>query len=299
MSETTDNFAAAFDELAAQGDNPAPKPADPPIAGDPPAPAAPAEPVAADPVVADPPAPADPVAADPVASVDPPAPAPAPAPVPEPAKPSEDIRQLADLLREQRAPAPAPTPAPAPAAAPEILTAEDKEFLTTYEKDWGDVSRGEALKRRVENSGLVDYVFKEFAKEFLPVREALIALSQRTHRTDLRAEIPDYDSISQEKIVDWVGTQPAYLQTAYNHVIANGTKEEVKHLIDTFKTATGVVQGTPTLSTAPAKRDTELPPAAKQAAASLAPVSSKRSAVIQGVDPSDYDGAFAEFAAKL
>ena len=295
MSETTDNFAAAFDELAAQGDTPAPKPADPPVAVDQPAPAALVEPVAADPVVVDPPAPAEPVAADPAAPADPPA----PTPMSEPAKPSEDIRQLADLLREQRAPAPVPTPEPAPAAAPEILTAEDKEFLTTYEKDWGDVSRGEALKRRVENSGLLEYVFNEFAKEFLPVRNALIALSQRTHRTDLRAEIPDYDSISQEKVVDWVGTQPAYLQTAYNHVIANGTKEEVKHLIDAFKAATGVVQGTPTPPTAPAKRDTELPPAAKQAAASLAPVSSKRSAVIQGVDPSDYDGAFAEFAAKL
>ena len=295
MSETTDNFAAAFDELAAQGDNPAPKPADPPIAVDPPAPAAPAEPVVADPVAADPVAADPPAPADPVAPADPPA----PTPMPEPAKPSEDIRQLADLLREQRAPPPAPTPEPVPAVAPEILTAEDKEFLTTYEKDWGDVSRGEALKRRVEYSQVVDYVFKEFAKEFLPVRESLIALSQRTHRTDLRAEIPDYDSISQEKVVDWVGTQPAYLQTAYNHVIASGTKEEVKHLIGAFKAATGVVQGTPTPPTAPAKRDTELPPAAKQAAASLAPVSSKRSAVIQGVDPSDYDGAFAEFAAKL
>ena len=123
----------------------------------------------------------------------------------------------------------------------------------------------------------------------------LFRSSERTHLNDLHTSINDYDDV-RDKVINWVGRQPAYLQAAYNHVIKQGTVDEVADLVNRYKLETGA----PTRA-APASRktETELPTATKQAAAALAPVSSKRSAVIAGQDPNDFESAFASFADKL
>lgn len=187
----------------------------------------------------------------------------------------------------------------APKAAPKadeppLYTKEEEELLKTYETDWPDVSRAEALRRRSEYRQLVGYVFQEVAREFKPIMEAVEVLSQRTHLSDLQSTVTDYEDV-RDKVISWVGTQPPYLQAAYKHVINSGTVEEVADLIDRYKREAGPVQ-----KPAPApKKEAELPTATKQAAAALAPVSSKRSAVVQAADPSDFEAAFASFADKL
>ncbi len=281
-----DDFSAAFAELTLPGEKPAP---DTPAAEEAPAVEPVAEITAAEPA-------AEPVAetavapvVEPVAEVAPPVVAPAPVP------PTDAVLDRLDAIAKKL---PEPV-APAPAPAPEIFTPEEKTALTQYEADYPDVARGESIKRRGEYMQLTNYMFEEFAKHLKPLMEQVQVLSEKTHFADLRTEIPDYDQVSREKIVDWVATQPAYLQVAYNHVIQNGDTSEVKDLLTRYRQATGVVPGASAPPTAPAKKDTELPSATKQAVASLAPVSSKRSAVTANIASDDFEGAFATFAAKL
>jgi hypothetical protein len=212
------------------------------------------------------------------------------------------LARLLELLDQKSAQSAAPPPPQETyqaAPEPEIYSEEDKQFLAEYEKDWPDVAKAEALRRRSEYRDLVKYVFNEVANELRPLSEMVRSMSERTHLDDLYTNVGDYDQV-RDKVVDWVGTQPPYLQAAYNHVIQNGTVDEVVDLINRYRQATGdslTQQAAP--QAAPRKVDTELPSATKQAAASLAPVSSKRSAVIQADDPNDFESAFASFAGKL
>jgi hypothetical protein len=89
------------------------------------------------------------------------------------------------------------------------------------------------------------------------------------------------------------------LQAAYKHVINSGTVDEVVDLINRWRTETGTPLQPQAQPAPAAKKATELPAAAKQAVAALAPVSSKRSSVPQTVDEGDFDSAFAAFAGKM
>lgn len=211
----------------------------------------------------------------------------------------EDIlSRFAELVKGNQ-PQAAPQPPPQQAyqqqqpEQPQYYSPEDIEILKKYEEEWPDVAKAEALRRSAEYKQLVGYVFQEVAKEFSPVVEQLQSLATRTHLTDLQSTVPDYADV-REKVIDWAQNQPPYLRAAYNHVIQHGTVDEVSDLITRFRTETQVATPAPSQPRKP--RTPDLPPAAKQAAAALAPVSSKRSAVIQGVDSADFDSAFETFA---
>jgi hypothetical protein len=272
-----DEFTAAFARFGADatGDTPPQEPIEEEIPAEPaPAEEPPAEPVPAEPVPEEP-APEEPAPEE-------------PAP-----KESDDdvIKRLADMLAKQQTPEPQPEPDPTPAPEPELFSAEEKSFLDTYEKEWPDVAKAEALRRRAEYRDLASYMFAEVAKVVQPMRQVLDELATRTHLTDLRSTVEDYDNV-RDKVVDWVQKQPEYLRPAYEYVIDKGSPEEVADLVARYKRETGVSQ--PITKTP--KKESELPPATKQAVESLAPVGSKRSAIVQGVDPNDFEGAFAEFA---
>ncbi len=288
MSETVndDNFAAAFERLAALGDKPIPDepvtpdpaPVEEPKAEEPP----PEEPKAEEPPVETPTA-EEPLAEEPKAE-EPKAEEP-----PKPSAADEVLNRLADLVKDRPAPAAAPTPEP----EPELYSAEEKALLAKYEEEWPDVARAETLRRKGEYRELVGYMFREVAGPLGPLLERVDALAQRTHLSDLQTRVSGYEDI-RDKVVDWVETQPAYLKAAYTQVVNQGTVDEVADLIDRWRKETGVaVTPPPRAPAAPARKaEAELPPAAKQAAAALAPVSSKRSAVVAGVDPEDFDSAF-------
>lgn len=230
--------------------------------------------------------------------------APAEAPKAEAPKPETDpvLERLAQLVKEQPA-APAAPATQAPAAPAEqarpLYTEDEVAYLQNYQKEWPDVHRAEALIRRGEHTQLLNYVFNELAKEIRPLMETVQVLSQRTFLGDLTQKVEDYDTV-RDQVIDWVGTQPAYLQAAYNHVIENGSVDEIADLIGRYKREVGA-SAAPAAGAAPApkKVDTELPPATKQAAAALAPVSSKRTVVPQAVDPTDFEAAFSAFASKM
>ena len=175
---------------------------------------------------------------------------------------------------------------------PALLTSEEISILNAYAKEYPDVARGESLRRKVEYTALVKHVFAEITKELGPMRDMVQELTTRTHLADLQTAAPDYETL-RDPVIAWVEKQPAYLQTAYKHVIEHGTKDEVIDLIGRYKAATGAPV---TPAPKPAKQGTELPAATKKAVAALAPVSSKRSVIDNTPSPDDFDGAFERFA---
>jgi hypothetical protein len=216
---------------------------------------------------------------------------------PAQAKLSDDelLDRFARIVKEKEPPAAETHQVPPDQQQQSYYNDEEVKFLQEFEKEWPDIARADALKRRAEYRDVVGYVFQEVAKEFMPIMDMVRTLSERTHLNDLHATVNDYDDV-RDKVIDWVGKQPAYLQAAYNHVIKQGTVDEVADLIDRYRQASGA-----STRAAPATKrsETELPTATKQAAAALAPVSSKRSAVIAGQDPNDFESAFSSFAEKL
>jgi hypothetical protein len=218
--------------------------------------------------------------------------------------PDEDLlNRLGSLLAkakvpQNKEPEPAPQPAPQQAAQPEEITLSEAEIkaIEDAEKDWPDVVRAVRAESEFKLKRTMDHIFKEVAKELRPLMQTVQTLAHRTHLQELQSKVPDYDSVG-DKVISWVDKQPAYLQAAYKHVIQQGTAEEVADLITRYKAETGNRAPAPAPVT---KKKAELPTATKQAAAALAPVSTKRTAPVSGgVDPSDFDGAFAAFADKV
>jgi hypothetical protein len=219
---------------------------------------------------------------------------------PEPEENDELLRRLASLVK--RAPDPEPQMALEPQMAPEpvadVYTPEEQKLLQEYEKDWPDVAKAEALRRRAEYQQLVGYVFQEVAKVLQPQMETLRTISEQTHLQQLQQTVSDYDDI-RDRVIDWANNQPTYLQAAYQRVIQQGTVDEVSDLIDRYRRETGSSPTTRAKPVPAVRKEAELPTVAKQAAQSLAPVSSKRSAVAAGDDPNDFESAFETFASKF
>lgn len=204
------------------------------------------------------------------------------------------LEELLDKTRaaEPKAAEPPPTPAaPAPPVNP--YTPEEQTFLAEYEKDWRDVSKAEALKRRTEYNDLVQYVFNEVAAVLRPMTQDLQVVLQERQKAQVLGAVPEYGTL-QESIIVWVGAQPAYLRDAYQRVIQGGNSDEIADLVERYKKDT---PGSVVVDSSK-QQATELPPPAKKAAQALAPVSSKRSSVVAAEpDKNDFDGAFAKFAA--
>lgn len=202
----------------------------------------------------------------------------------------EILARLSKMIKDKpaaEAPA-AEVPATDAPVEAEIYSDDEKAFLTDYEKEWSEVSRAESLKRRSEYRMILNHVFKNVAEYLKPWVDSVDALAERSFVTDLKTQVGDFEDV-REDVIKWVGSQPAYLQNGMNEVIKTGTVEEIGDLIERYKKDKGiVVKPTPT----PSKKDTQLSDAAKQAADSLAPVSSKRSVIEDQDDPSNFDAAW-------
>lgn len=225
-------------------------------------------------------------------------PAAKPAPKAEEQGGDDVLERLRGLLEQT----PAKKEEPAPKVEePQIFSEEEQKFLSDYDKEWPDVAKAEALKRRGEYTQLVGHIFREVHKQYAPLLQMVETLAAKAQYSELKETVPDYNDDEVDKIQAWVKEQPDYLQDAYNSVITSGTPKQVADLISRYRTATGTAgqqpQGGKPAPVPPKKKEQELPASAKQAAASLAPVGSKRSAVVSGtVDPEDFSGAFDTFA---
>lgn len=232
-----------------------------------------------------------------------------------PAKPAQQqsgedpLKRLADLIEGRQQQTQQPTqPQQRVEAPPPIFTPDEVAALTTFQKEWPDVAQAQALMIRAAVHHATAHIFAEIGRNIGPKLALLDNLADYTTEQQLTQTIPDYNDV-YGKVVEWAKNQPAYLQAAYNHVIEHGSVDEVQDLIDRYRRDAGAVQsqagaggGTqqqrqPATPSVPAKKPAaELSNAAKQAAERLAPISTKRTAVVQATDPLDFDGAFAEAA---
>jgi hypothetical protein len=321
MVEATDtpsnsDFSAAFDALAAlptdspqldvtkaldTPDTPTPAPA--PVEASTPAPApveapatTPAPPAGVENAPATPPAP-------PAGVENAPAPPPVEATIPAPppvdtgTKISDEdlLRRFTEIARTTAPPAPAAPATPAAPAAPaQLYSPEEQTLISKFKEDWPDVAAAQEIIRRGEYIQLLNYIQGEFQKALSPLQESVGSVSERSHLADLEALVPDYADV-RNKVIDWAGKQPSYLQASYNHVIQNGTAAEVADMISRYKAETGAVTAAP----APARTTPSLPEATRQAAAALAPVGTIRSQLAVHEDPEDFEGAFSKFAQEL
>ena len=231
-------------------------------------------------------------------------------PVEEPAKTATDediLARFAELVESRRAqepPHPQPQyqqPQPQPQPQPrELFSPEEKTTLATFEKDWPDVAKAVAIRERAFAQQLVGYVFSEVASTIRPLFGQVGTLAERTQVEEIQAREPEYAQL-RDHVINWIDQQPAYLKPSYEYVRDHGTADEVADLIQRFKQANGLGQrqAAPQQRTPPVPEEQPLPPAARRAVAALAPVNSKRSVVIQGNDPADFDSAFENFAKGL
>ena len=209
----------------------------------------------------------------------------------------EVLRRFTDAM-QRVAPQPQQTQQTQQAPQPQLFDQDEMKFLNQYITDWPDIARAQQLQSRALRADITAQVYREFAEVVGPKLQLIDALAERAQLSELRRAVPDYPVV-RDKVVAWVEEQPPYLRAAFNHVIQQGTEEEVVDLIDRYKQATGTVQATAAPAPAPVPAPaTELSPAAKQAAARLAPVGSKRTATAAPASPETFDDAFAMFAAK-
>jgi hypothetical protein len=131
-----------------------------------------------------------------------------------------------------------------------------------------------------------------------PLAESYSTFETRTLREEVLKAHADYDAI-YPKLEGWIAKQPAYLTAAYQRVYTDGNAQEVIDLVERYKTANGVGAQVPGTTTPKPGQKPASDENKANAAASLAPVSGKRTTPTPtGDDPNDFDGAFAEAAAQ-
>lgn len=225
-----------------------------------------------------------------------------PAAAPAPAD-SDSVTRLADMLAERMQPQQTAPQQTQPQTAPRQPTAEDfyseeeRATIAAYEKEWPDVARVEAIRRRGEYNMLATHIFGEFAKEMKPIIALMTELAARQQYADLKTLEPEYDELS-DKVATWVDEMPnGILKNAYTAAITQGSAEDMQQLFDAYRKSTGATAPAPAGGTKPVapKQVTELPPQTKQAVTALAPVSTRRSAQ-PAATPENFEDAFAVFA---
>jgi hypothetical protein len=181
-----------------------------------------------------------------------------------------------------------------------LFTAEEDAKIEHFRKEWPEVAEAFDLQARALAQSVLKYAFEQIGGVVNPMRETLDILATRTHYGDLKDKVGEYTPAERQEIIDWVDQQPTYLQAAMKSVIDGGTAEEVADLVGRYRKETGKQPaGAQDDPPGPSGGDVELSDEAKKAAAALAPVSTKRTAVQGSDDKSDYNGAFAKFADEL
>ncbi len=188
------------------------------------------------------------------------------------------------------------------------FTDEEKTFLADYEKEWGDVSKGESIKRKAEYVNLVNHIFKQVHAYVEPRLRQALQTSEQFAETNALGIIhkthSDYDDAMHDAVTAWANGLTGFRKRAALDTIESGEPDDVVDLLTEYKQATGkaqpkvVVDNSKTTTngkSTPAATKTPLSSAAKAAAAAIAAPVAKRSATgVAQADPDDFDGAWGE-----
>lgn len=228
---------------------------------------------------------------------------------PEPEAPTTLAEELRLMREEMRAaatakaePEPEPVVEPAPESQEFAFSPDEQAALTAFEADWPEISTASALRMRENNFKVVTHIFNEVQKYLNPYIKTLNQLNEQAVTSDEDAHIAaitsahsDYDAVFDD-VQAWIKEQSPARQRAFKAVAEEGTAEEVIDLISVYKEVKGL-KPAPTVVSSPAIAPAA-PPATNKAVQRLTAVPSRRAATSTAGDPNDFDGAFAEFAAK-
>lgn len=231
------------------------------------------------------------------------------APEPESEAPTTLAEELRLMREEMRAAATAkaePEPEPVVETPPEpqefAFSPDEQAALTAFEADWPEISAASTLRMRENNFKVVTHIFNEVQKYLNPYIETLKQLNEQAVTSDEDAHIAaitsahsDYEAVFDD-VQAWIKEQSPARQRAFKAVAEEGTAEEVIDLISVYKEVKGL-KPAPTVVSSPAIAPAA-PPATNKAVQRLTAVPSRRAATSTAGDPNDFDGAFAEFAAK-
>lgn len=231
------------------------------------------------------------------------------APEPESEAPTTLAEELRLMREEMRAAATAkaePEPEPVVETPPEpqefAFSPDEQAALTAFEADWPEISAASTLRMRENNFKVVTHIFNEVQKYLNPYIKTLNQLNEQAVTSDEDAHIAaitsahsDYDAVFDD-VQAWIKEQSPARQRAFKAVAEEGTAEEVIDLISVYKEVKGL-KPAPTVVSSPAIAPAA-PPATNKAVQRLTAVPSRRAATSTAGDPNDFDGAFAEFAAK-
>lgn len=188
------------------------------------------------------------------------------------------------------------------------MSAEDKEYLKQYDKDWGEVSKAEGIRRRADLQVLQAQTFRELGKVLAPIVQTLQQSQVTSHFATIRSAHSDFDTVLPN-VREWVAKQPTLYRPALERVLNQGNATEVVELVSAYKQAvgqTGAVPATPAPSvpaataapaTAPvvqAAQPSPKPAVPAAAVAATAAVVSQRSNNQTAADPNDFDSALRE-----
>ena len=211
-------------------------------------------------------------------------------PAEEPEEKTDFAGELAKLREELKKPEEVveePVAAPTP-----LLSEEENKFLQEYDADWPDISKAEAIKRKVEIRQAVEYVFAQMQQALNPLMDKFQETEYNQHEAALVAAHSDYNAVKDD-VISWVGQQQGVRGKLFGEVVKTGTVEEISELVSIWKEATGKTK--PQVSgAASTPAPTEPPAKAKQAAQKLSVVSSKRTSVPAVSDPNDFDSAWSD-----
>lgn len=193
----------------------------------------------------------------------------------------------------------AATEAAAKKPAPEVYSAEEKTFLDGYEKEWPDIVKGEALRRRAEYGQIIKHVFTEIHKAYGPLIERGVVAADNVAESNtlqfIRQTHTDYNDAMYDDLVVWAEGLTGYRQKLAKSTIEDGEPQDLVDLIAEFKTVTGRNKPKAVAGESDASKVTELSPQAKKAAKAIGVVDTKRTAAApNAADPNDFDGGWAE-----
>lgn len=188
------------------------------------------------------------------------------------------------------------------------MSEEDKAYLKDYDKEWGEVSKAEAIRRRADLQALQAQTFRELGKVLAPIVQTLQQSQVTSHFATIRSAHADFDTVLPN-VREWVAKQPNLYRPALERVLNQGTAAEVVELVAAYKQAVGstgavpavpassVPQATAAPATAPvvqAAQPSPKPAAPAAAVAATAAVTSQRSNNQTAADPNDFDAALRE-----
>lgn len=189
----------------------------------------------------------------------------------------------------------AETAKPVEDAKPAAKTADeegDDAALAEVAQDWPTIYKAQQAQMkalRAEMAQMMEKVKQEVRGDFAPVTQAVADSAQERFLQTIVTVHPDSKELLPE-VEKWIAKQPAFLQTAYNNALDNGSARDVVELYSTFKAQTGRTGKTE-------QQQQQQSDTKQKRLAQMQGVKSERTSAT-ALDDDDFEGAFNRSAAQ-